>query len=156
MNVLDHFGVGMCYISHITMSALGHSIRLVLGRTCHCWASSYDSLFLEIMPTLTGCSTTDIQSVIPFIYLHLFIWNLSFIMSTIVVFFVGQGTKLKCCSFKEVRHAICFFLLLSKICIQLLEVLLVIMFVVVDDNKDDFFRPSSSYNILFFTWKKMS
>ena len=22
---------------------------------------------------------------------------------------VGQGTKLKCCSFKEVRHAICFF-----------------------------------------------
>ena len=30
-------------------------------------------------------------------------------MSTIVVFFVGQGTKLKCCSFKEVRHAICFF-----------------------------------------------
>ena len=77
-------------------------------------------------------------------------------MSTIVVFFVGQGTKLKCCSFKEVRHAICFFLLLSKICIQLLEVLLVIMFVVVDDNKDDFFRPSSSYNILFFTWKKMS
>lgn len=32
-----------------------------------------------------------------------------------------------------------FFLLLSKICIQLLEVLLVIMFVVVDDNKDDFF-----------------
>lgn len=109
MNVLDHFGVGMCYISHITMSALGHSIRLVLGHTCHCWASSYDSLFLEIMPTLTGCSTTDIQSVIPFIYLHLFIWNLSFIMSTIVVFFVGQGTKLKCCSFKEVRHAICFF-----------------------------------------------